>query len=225
MPRTRAQGGKPQLSFEAIVDAAIRVLEAEGIGALNMRRIALEVDTSPMSLYRYIATKEDLLTAIADRYLAEVDLPDTRGLTWRETITASIVAVHHAFLDHPHLGSVIALQHVDAVAIFQATELILDALRQAGLDPDETVQALDVLNSYAMGFTQRKVEFRRSTGAPARRLLKIEALPSDQYENVVALAGQIATLDLQDSFESGLQWLLDGIEARANRPRSGGKRA
>lgn len=202
------------LSFDGIVDAACALIEEDGLEALTMRRLAQRCGASPMSLYRHVATKEDLLRAVVERHFARFELPDTEGLPWREAITQVSAAVHREFLAHPHLAEVLALQHANAIAIFRATEVILRALRSAGLDDREAVRALDVITACATGFTQRKAELRRRATAPDERLRLIRDLPADEFSTVVGLAGLIVTVDLDHEFEDGLALVLDGIERR-----------
>ena len=218
MPRPKLAENAP-LSAEAIVAAAAQLLESDGLEALTMRRLAAQLGASPMSLYRHVATKEELLRLIADRQLAEVELPDTEGLSWREAITEVTRALHGSFLAHPHLSAILAVQHIDAIAIFRATEVILHALRSAGLDDRDAVRALDVITSYAAGFTQRRNELRTRATAPRERLDRLHNLPPE-LPTVADLAGQIVALDLDHRFEDGLALILDGIELRVRRASS-----
>src|SRR3954463_14399030 len=66
------RGPKPALSLERIVDAAVALAQAEGIGAVSMARVAGELGSSPMSLYRYVAAKDELLALMVDAALGPV---------------------------------------------------------------------------------------------------------------------------------------------------------
>jgi AcrR family transcriptional regulator len=203
-----------QLSFESIVDAAVALTETDGLGALTMRRLARSLGCSPMALYRHVATKEDLLRAIAEHYLGDLELPNTDGMTWQQTIVEVTAAVHGAFLAHPQLAPILAVQHVDALAVFRATELVLHALRCAGLDNREAARALDTITSYAVGATQRKAELRRGSTANDARLGRIRELPRESFPTVRELVGELVTMDFEHSFEDGLRLVIDGIERR-----------
>jgi AcrR family transcriptional regulator len=209
-----AEVAKTQLSRETIVEGAIELIEAEGIGALTMRALAERLGASPMGLYRHVETKQELLGAIADHYLSEVDLPRTDELDWRETITQVSAALHEAFLAHPDLSEILAVQHIDTITMFRATNVILDALTDAGLSGPEAVQALDVITNYAAGFTQRKAELRRRATAKEGRMHRLGELPEDEFATVRELSGELVDLDFQHGFEDGLALILDGIEAR-----------
>jgi AcrR family transcriptional regulator len=215
---SESAGEHSGLSLEAIVAAAVELIDADGLGTLTMRRLAKRLHCSPMALYRHVATKHDLIRAIAEQYLADVELPEVDGLTWQETVVTLTTTVHRAFLAHPPLEEILAVQHVDTIAVFRASELILGALLGAGLDGREAVRALDSLTSYAVGATQRKAEQRRRT-AQDDRLARLRRLPADSFPIVRELAGELVTVDFAHSFEDGLQLLIDGIEHRLERGR------
>ena len=64
--------------------AGITVADAEGLAALSMRRVAAELDAAPMSLYRHVSDKDELLLRMIDAAIAECPLPDDRPASWRE---------------------------------------------------------------------------------------------------------------------------------------------
>jgi AcrR family transcriptional regulator len=205
------------LSFDAIVAAAVELIEADGLRALTMRGLARRLGCSPMALYRHVATKEDLLRAIAEHYLGDLELPDTDGLSWQDAIVAVTVTVHRAFLAHPQLSPILAAQHVDALAVFRATEVVLSSLRAAGLDDRAAAGALDAITSYAVGATQRKAELRRGMAVDGERLRRIRELDPEGFPTIRELVGELVTVDFDHSFEDGLRLVLDGIERRSER--------
>lgn len=216
MPQARPKQRKPALTHDSIVQVAAEILEEGGLDALTMRSVAQRLGAQPMSLYRYIATKDELLLGVAELLLADIELPDTEGLGWRETITEVTHAVHRAFLAHPHLSAVLGVQHVDSIAIFRGTELILRALREAGLTDLEAVRALDVITAFATGFTQRRAELRKDNPAPDRRLSRIRRLSAPEFATVIELAGLLVTVDVTTDFPDALAIVLDGVAGLVN---------
>jgi AcrR family transcriptional regulator len=194
-----------------VVLAAVELIEAEGIGALTMRRLAARLGCSPMALYRHVETKQDLIRAIGDHYLSDLELPDTGGLPWQEAIVAVAATAHDAFLAHDPLLEIVAVQHVDAIPILQASEVILGALRSAGLSDRDAVRALSVITSYAVGATQRMAEQRAGAPAELKRLRRVLQLPVDRFPILRALAGELVSVDIELSFEDGLRLLLQGL--------------
>ena len=81
------KGPKPALSLARIVAAAVRVADAEGLDAVSMGRVAAEVGTAPMSLYRHVASKEELLTLMVDAAWGEAPEGPAPGEGWRAGLT------------------------------------------------------------------------------------------------------------------------------------------
>jgi AcrR family transcriptional regulator len=94
------RGPKPGLTLERIVAAGIRVAMTEGIGALSMTRVATELGVGTMSLYRYVAAKDDLLTLMVDGALGSPP-PALPGEGWRSGLTRWAVGVRTAYQRHP----------------------------------------------------------------------------------------------------------------------------
>jgi AcrR family transcriptional regulator len=94
------KGPKPALSLERIVEAAVALAQAEGIGAVSMARVAGELGSSPMSLYRYVAAKDELLALMVDAALGPVPQP-AEGEDWRAGLTRWAWGYHDAFRRHP----------------------------------------------------------------------------------------------------------------------------
>ena len=80
------KGPKRGLSLEQIVDAGVRVANAEGIGGVSMSRVASELGTSAMSLYRYVAAKDELLMLMIDGAFGQVEADEPTEGTWRERL-------------------------------------------------------------------------------------------------------------------------------------------
>jgi AcrR family transcriptional regulator len=211
----RSRAETPSLTLETVVLAAVEVIDADGVGALTMRRLATQLGCSPMALYRHVATKQDLIRSIGEHYLADIELPDTEGMHWDEAIIAVASALHHAVLERAPLVEIVAVQHVDAVAIFRAEEAILGALRSAGLSDREAVRGLSVITSYTVGATQRRAEQRAGSPAAVHRLQRLHQLPADTFPTLRALAGELVSVDFELSFEDGLRLLLQGISPSA----------
>jgi AcrR family transcriptional regulator len=199
------------LTLDAAVLAAVGVIDADGVGALTMRRLAARLGCSPMALYRHVATKQDLIRAIGEHYLADIELPDTDGMPWDEAIIATVSVLHHAVLERAPLVEIMAVQHLDAVAIFRAEETILGALRSSGLSERDAVRGLSVITSYTVGATQRRAEQRAGSPAAMQRLQRLLQLPADAFPTLRAVAGELVRVDVELSFEDGLRLLLQGI--------------
>jgi AcrR family transcriptional regulator len=199
-----------RLTLPAIVDAAAALVAAEGLGALSMRTLARRLDVGAMTLYGYVRTKEQLLGLLADRFFAELELPEDGD--WQERIAAAFRSVREVFVEHPELIPIVGAQRVDGIAAYRGAELVLGALREAGLSDPDVVSAFDALTSLVLGSAHRQASLR-APGTPA--LGGIQELSRDEFGNVISLAGQIMTRDPARDFEVGLDLLIRGIASRA----------
>ena len=83
----RERPAKPALSRRWIVDTAVRIMRAEGLDKVTMRRLAQELDTGPASLYVYVANTAELHAAVLDDLLGQVDLSGAEGGDgWRDQL-------------------------------------------------------------------------------------------------------------------------------------------
>jgi AcrR family transcriptional regulator len=199
------------LTFDAIVDAAAAIVAEEGFEALSMRRLAGRCGVGAMTLYGYVRTKEDVLGALANRFISGIELPDPGSGDWQHQIATVFRAVRGIFLEHPELLPIAASQRLEGVGVYRAAELVFEALKRAGLDAQQAVAAFDALTSFTIGAAQRESGIRPHG---AESLPGIGALPAAQFGNVIGLAGLLMTRDPERSFEAGLDLLLKGIACR-----------
>src|SRR5262245_20143487 len=94
-------GPKPGLSIQAIAAAAVRIADRDGLGAVSMARVAAELGFTTMSLYRYVASKDDLYVAMLDEAYGLPDLGDSDGLDWRQRLTAWAEAIRDGVTRRP----------------------------------------------------------------------------------------------------------------------------
>jgi AcrR family transcriptional regulator len=195
------------LTLDGIVDAAARLVRKHGFEALTMRRLAGELGVGAMTLYGYVRTKEELLGSLANRFLSELELPPERA-PWDEQIALLMRSVRDVFLEHPELLPIVATQRIDGAAAYRGAEVILRALRTAGLDDEAAVGAFDALISYTIGSAQRETGLRSRGG---ESLPGIQTLDRERFSTVIDLAGLLVTRDPDRDFELGLRLLINGI--------------
>src|SRR5882757_3674512 len=118
-PRQARTAITTRLTLESIVDAAAELIDADGLDALTMRRLAERCGVGAMTLYGYVRTKEELLGALADRFLSEIERPPVDDVAWGEQVASIFRSVRHTFLDHPELARIVALQPLHGVAAYR----------------------------------------------------------------------------------------------------------
>jgi AcrR family transcriptional regulator len=218
------------LTLARIVDAGIHVAQTEGVGALSMARIAKELGMGTMSLYRYVASKDELLTTMVDTGLGTPP-PPAAGEDWRAGLTRWAGGVRAAYqgnpwalrvpISGPPLGPNNVAWLDNALAVLTGTPLteqekLSCVLLVSGFVRTDVTLALDFAE--ASGGEPQMPGYGQLLG----RLISPEAMPS------LHRAIESGSLDDPDDpdaeFSFGLARILDGIEALMA-PRAPGSRA
>src|SRR4051812_40971272 len=226
--RRAAEGG---LGVEAIVAAGVAVADAEGIAALSMRRVAAELGAAPMSLYRHVADKDELLLQMMDAVISEVPLPEPPP-EWLDGLELAARSLWAGVRRHPWLPAALSLTRPQLLpGALRYSEWVLGVLRGAGLDPLTTFTTHLTLFTFVRGMAMNlelEAEAEAATGQTSDEWMTgqgqaLEALLADGRHPHFAevLSGMDFDLDLDALFEVGLRRLPAGSSAR----RGGAPRA
>ncbi|MCW3014234.1 MAG: Transcriptional regulator, TetR family [Solirubrobacterales bacterium] len=199
-----------KLSLEVLVDAAARIAVAEGVEAVSMRRLAERCGVGVMTLYGYVRTKEELLGALADRFLAEIRLPPPDA-PWAEQLAVLFGSVREVMLAHPALIPIVATQRIDGAAAYRGAEVVFAALYAEGVPDGDVLAAFSALTAFTIGCVQREAGVSPEAGAV---LPALAALPPDEFPHVVSLTRALVSRDPARDFADGLRLIIDGIAAR-----------
>ena len=221
----RVRDTEAALSKERIVEAATDVADKEGLGPLSMRRVAAELDVATMSLYRHVKDKDDLLTAMVDAAFAEWQAPPEAGDGWQETLAEAALNLWQIFRRHPWLAPAYSLTRPLIVPSgLPYSEHVLATLLDRGLMPATAFSMHLILFNYVRGFAtslEMEATAEADTGVTADEWMDVqkpalEALLVDQ--DLSAFRAVLDSfepggfdLDLDELFETGLGYLLDGF--------------
>ena len=140
------------LSRELVLRAAIDLADAGGIDSLSIRKLAQKVGLKPMSLYHYVAGKDDILHGILDLVVREFQPADPAG-EWQAAIRQSAISAHAVLLRHPWACALMMSPGAVSAARLGYMESLLGRLRQAGFSAEATDHAYHALDSHIIGFT------------------------------------------------------------------------
>jgi AcrR family transcriptional regulator len=205
--------GTSKVNREDIARAALDMLDAEGIDALSMRRLADRLGVGTMTLYGYFRSKQELLDAAVGVAADDFDFEPPEGGV-RERFRAYVHAVQRVLERHPALPQLRARQPIVQPTAFRMTERGIGILLDAGFEPVEAARIFRVLFIYKFGSAlfgpaDAPPEQRRSVRAA------LHMLPEDEFPAVTAAAdGIAASIGGREQFDFGLELILDGIEAR-----------
>lgn len=227
MPQPPRRGGRPRatpqrsprtLSRAAIIDAAIVVLDAEGLDAVTMRRVADQLGTGPASLYAHVADKDEMVDLVYDRIIGEVEVPDVIDpANWQEQLkdvarSARQVMHRHQDIARASLGNIPTGE--GALPIMNT---MVGILIEGGVAPDIASLSVDILALYftATAYEESLEAFPTDPEASAAFHAELNnffaSLPADKYPYLYALAGPLTEGDGDHRFEFGLDLLVRGI--------------
>jgi AcrR family transcriptional regulator len=201
------------LTREAIVAAALRVIDEAGLDALSMRRLGRELGVDPMAVYHHIPTKEDVLRAVVREVFGGLRV-EPAGRSWRDQVVAWAQSYRAMALTHPNLVlRVLADLESVAIAATEANESLYAALDQAGLDPLDAVRGADTIVDFIHGVVLGEASAQSGTASEAAVSAFDEALDNLPPEQVpVQLRLREATRgQRRDSFSFGLDLILTGL--------------
>jgi AcrR family transcriptional regulator len=218
-PRRRAPG------VDQYVAAALAVADAEGLAAVSMRRVAGDLGSGTASLYRYIASRDELVDLMIDAAHGEEPLPEPTD-DWRADLAAVAHASRATLLRHPWLAAELTGRPALGPNSLRRSE---SALRAAvALTPDITLasQALGAVHAYVLGSVaaQQAVkraeqrsglsqeEWQRSVGPYIS-----EVLAAGEHPMLARRVHEAEEVDPDVAFTFGLDCVLDGLAARLDR--------
>ncbi|MFF9568054.1 TetR/AcrR family transcriptional regulator [Streptomyces sp. NPDC014685] len=208
--------------MERIVRAGIHIADAEGLDALSMRRVAIALGTGTMSLYRHVASKDDLVALMVEAAMADVPLPDSPPLNWRHGLERAAYRDWELYHLHPWIlpRVIVSTRGRHGSALAADSESAFAAFDGLGLDPVEAFRYMFMFASYVQGVALihvSDVEAERQakiTGEQAPDPARDPLSDPAAYPRLTrAMRAGADPWDLDALFASGLAGVLDGIAA------------
>lgn len=241
-----AAGRRPELTVDLVVATAVEVADAEGMEALSMRAVGERLGRTAMSLYTYVASKNELVELMYDHVFGEpADAAEAdRSPGWRAATEAWAVRLWDFYLRHPWTLEVSTARPVLGPNEYRLFESLAAVLHRAGLPPARIRTAYGTLFNLVRGQVQVAAEARRAgavTGIPEdvwwreRSGLLDEVAPDfgARFPTLTAMAraGAFANGDesepyleqeARETFRAGLASVLDSLEAQLEVPERSG---
>jgi AcrR family transcriptional regulator len=140
------------LTQEAVVEAALDLIDAEGLGALNLRKLAAALGVSAMTPYSYFEDKSALLDAMVGHALRAL-VPDRNSdAPWDLQLESAMRGMHDSLERHPGVIELI-LAESDTDKLEEFRQALIAMLTAAGLTREQSTDALRTLTSYILGYT------------------------------------------------------------------------
>jgi AcrR family transcriptional regulator len=205
------------LSRERVLREAMRLADEHGMDALSMRKLGRVLGAGAMSLYHYVANKDELLDGMIDLVFAEIE-PPSLELDWREAMRRRSVSARAALRRHGWAIGLMDSRTSPGPANLQHHEAVTACLRRAGFSVEMAVHATWLLDGYVYGFVLQEAGLPfDSADAFADMAVDVylPQLPPDQYPYLNEAAATLAAAgyDPADEFTFGLDLILDALVA------------
>jgi AcrR family transcriptional regulator len=211
------------LSREVIVEAALRLLDAQGAAGFSMRRLAEELGVGAGAIYWHVENKEQLLQLVFDRVISELPMPEPDPPRWREQIKQAARDEREMMRRHPGIAQLSFGRIPVGPNAVRYMEWHLSILRSGGLSDRVASLAGDMIYLYIGAFSfEECLGVVVPTGGDAtvhefigELRAYFASLPPERFPNLSELAGALTTGGPDERFEFGLDVLLDGLLAQS----------
>ncbi|HEX9635117.1 MAG TPA: TetR/AcrR family transcriptional regulator [Candidatus Limnocylindria bacterium] len=203
------------MSRERVLEAAIALADEGGIESLTMRRLAQELGVEAMTLYYYVANKDEILGGIVDLVVGEIELP-APDAAWKPAIRKTALSAYDVLLRHPWAANLVLSGPTMSQARVRYMNSLLGSLRHGGFSAEETDHAYHALDSHIMGFALWEVGIMTGLANLGDLVTTfLQELDIDAYPHLAEHAQQHLkerSPDDEGSFAFGLDLILDGLE-------------
>jgi AcrR family transcriptional regulator len=209
---------RPPLTRERVLRTAVALADQGGIESLSMRKLAQALDVVPMALYRHVANKDELLDALVDVVIGEID-PPLEGVDWKTALRARILSARRALLRHPWASRLMESRKTPTPVVLGYMDSMIGMFRTGGFSLDLTHHALHAMGSRMFGFTQEL--FNDTTDVDPAAEAQMWGSMADIYPYIFEIFSKISHdgastvgpgCDDQFEFEFALDLMLDGLE-------------
>ena len=207
----------------AVIDAALVVIDEEGLDALTMRRLAHDLGVEPVTIYRQLPNKDAILAGVAEKLWREMAPPEGAGAAspasapgdWREQVRGAWLALNGLMQRHPNAIPIIARGGSFSATAGEGTLGMLLLFKQAGLTPEEAAELLHILSACVVGFGFATLWGRQVSAAQEAAAAAGEpAPPPPDLGDLAEYAEAIRSWD-PAQFATALDIVLDAYDGRA----------
>jgi AcrR family transcriptional regulator len=217
-PRRRVPG-RSALTRQDVLTVALRLIDADGVEALSMRQMGKALDRDPMRLYRFAASKDELLDGVVELVLSELKVPAMEAGNWAEVLRTTAHAFRDIALAHPHVVPLLVTRPLATplalrpLGTLRPLEDLLELFIDAGFDERGALHAYRLYMGFLQGHVLTELQERVHNPEETDDLLRLglHRLPAKEFPRLRALAAELATYDGREELDEGLDVVLGGL--------------
>jgi AcrR family transcriptional regulator len=202
------------LDRQRILNAALELVDRDGLEALSMRKLGAALGVEAMALYYHVPNKAALLEGLAELVLAQLPVPEPPYGDWTDVIRGSARAFRDLGIQHPNVFPLLATVGFSNPASLRPAEAVLDVLCNAGLDLSAAFVAFVSLKSYVVGHTVWALGGEYDPDRFGQICDTVPHVSEAEYPRLAAFAQEIEQHQVDAEFERGLELFIDGVRTR-----------
>lgn len=211
-----------RLGRDRVLEAALALADTYGLAALSLRRLAVDLGVTPMALYRYVESKDDLLDGIADLVLGTIEI-ETDVESWQERVRVQASSIRTALLRHPSVIPLISTRPLLTPHALRVAESLVGTFHRIRGDYREASFLYTQFIRFVLAVLAAETELgparsedERANLARAVRI-RLETLPPNDFPNLVGAARYLASpFEPARAFDAALTFAIAGLERMAN---------
>ncbi|WP_078970877.1 TetR/AcrR family transcriptional regulator [Streptomyces chattanoogensis] len=209
-PEQASVGRPAERSRAEITAAAVELADREGLEAVSMRRVASVLGTGAASLYRYVATRDDLLDLMTDSTAGEYDLPAPSG-DWQADLLAIARQARQIMRRHPWLPTMVMGRPRLGPHGVDLLEHMLDVLADHPADAERKLEAFALVSGLTALFVQNEMAAEDSSAPRQSAYLRHVAAAGSHPRITALLAASPGGGNARDRFDAVLTRALTGV--------------
>ena len=216
---------RPGLGVAAIIDRALQIVDAEGVDAVSMRRVAAAFDTGPASLYAHVANKDELLRMVLDRVIDEIDVPSTGD--WQDVVRAWAHNSRAVLMRHNDVARLSFAHIPSGPKMLDTVEALLAVMIEGGVPAQVASWGLDITSLYVAADAYEGwllgQRFRDDSGRDPEEIgmeyvegirTYFDSLPTQRYPYLTANVAAMMSGGSDQRFGFGIDMLIAGFAAQ-----------
>ena len=211
-----AEAARLPLNRQRVLQAALRLVDQEGLESLSMRRLGQELGVGATALYNHVADKAALLDGLVETVVGEVMLPPSDEADWMAAIRSICRSLRQVAHRHPKLVPLIAGRPFNSPGALRPVEAMFGLLCRAGFEEHLVVEAQRALSGFVLGYVQMELGgaiFRPPEMRTDNHPIDIRRLPEAEFPRIRGFAPHLVHYYSDDAFERGLDVIFAGLRA------------
>ncbi|MCX7366815.1 MAG: TetR/AcrR family transcriptional regulator C-terminal domain-containing protein [Alphaproteobacteria bacterium] len=207
---------KAKFTHEQLQEAALALVDSEGLAGLSMRSLAGALGTGPMTLYNYVRDRTALDALVVDAVMAEARWRGTPSTDWQKDLRAIALASWRAVRRHPHVIPLILTRRGRHATTLDFGEALLEVLARSGRSGRDLLMAFRTVSAFITGSAQAHMA-QSADQVVDPTIAEVQALGPGRFPRLAEMAKVAERVDADEEFKAGLEILLAGLTASRSR--------